>query len=564
MLYVDERVPLPEGSNFDIKNINKIAWMYYRKGASRRVDGKLKHDAVAIGKVVQEPEGFKTLIPNEHYYEYVAKTKPPSAGRISRRGRKSTPKEEKSYLKSEPGAVLGFGYGIACHKIAQELYIKPILCDVFGLQNANYIIAAASHMVISANNMSGMEDFTSNNMLFTDSVLTSQRLSRLYRQITPLLRDSFFSQWIERRLPSACSCYDVTSISSYSKNVHLVQYGYNRDGEKLSQVNVGLFCSMDDALPVFMEEYSGSINDFTNLPYVLTHLMELGFNGSITLVADGGFATRNTLEFIRENGFDYIIGAPMGFYPGIEQKMLNWRRSPLADGKSFAHDGDLFTFHETTSEHEGHRCRLILFQSAQSSCREKMTLGQAISRSEQRLSSINKLKFKQKLGNLKKDHLNLFDINVRDDGTVDFERNEEKSDAAAKLCGCFALFCTRDDLSPQKILEIYRAKDMCEKYFDVYKNDILNERTHVSGAESLCGKLFIGFIALLLRAGFKQKLGSMSKKKHSNTLDTLLKKLLYIRCRKCGEGWLLESALTSEQKEIVRLLNLDLHTLQTK
>lgn len=84
MLHIDERVALPTGPGFDTKTINKIPWLYFRKGQSKRVNGKLKHDSVAIGKIVEEQDGFKTLIPNDHYYEFVAKTSPPNKGKVAR------------------------------------------------------------------------------------------------------------------------------------------------------------------------------------------------------------------------------------------------------------------------------------------------------------------------------------------------------------------------------------------------------------------------------------------------------------------------------------------------
>lgn len=562
MLHIDERVALPTGPGFDTKTINKIPWLYFRKGQSKRVNGKLKHDSVAIGKIVEEQDGFKTLIPNDHYYEFVAKTSPPNKGKVARRGRKPRSKTANTYAEAKQGTVFAFGYGLACHKLAKDFKIKPILDNVFGPKIANAIIAAASYLAKAHGGLSGMEYFTSKHMLFTDSVLSSQRLSDLYREITSELRDSFFAQWIETRSPVSCACYDVTSISSYSAKIPLICYGYNRDNEKLAQVNVGLFCSMDDRLPIFLDEYNGSINDFTNLPYVLNHLMDLGFKGDITLVTDGGFATKETLDFIRENSFNYIIGAPLGFYPGIKDQVINWRSSPLADGKSFDYDGDLITYKETTIESAGHSCRLIMYQSSASSYRERSTLSQVLSRAERKFSDINSLSVKQ-ARRLVKEYDDLFFVRTCEDGSFVWTRNEVAINYATKLCGCFAIFCTRHDLSPQKILEHYRAKDMCEKFFDVYKNDIIEERTNVSSPESLRGKLFIGFIALILRIGFRQKLGEMKKKKRSNTLDTVLMMLEDIKCRKCENAWVLNSALSADQKEILNLLDLDLHYLDT-
>ena len=55
----------------------------------------------------------------------------------------------------------------------------------------------------------------------------------------------------------------------------------------------------------------------------------------------------------------------------------------------------------------------------------------------------------------------------------------------------------------------------------------------------------------------------MKKKKRSNTLDTVLMMLEDIKCRKSENAWVLNSALSADQKEILNLLDLDLHYLDT-
>jgi transposase len=50
-------------------------------------------------------------------------------------------------------------------------------------------------------------------------------------------------------------CCDVTSVSSYSKTIADVEYGYNRDGEDLPQFNIGMFCGENNKLPIYYNQY---------------------------------------------------------------------------------------------------------------------------------------------------------------------------------------------------------------------------------------------------------------------------------------------------------------------
>lgn len=70
--------------------------------------------------------------------------------------------------------------------------------------------------------LSHIEHFTERNMFFTNEIISSQRLSDLYLEVTPELREEFFKGWVSRCLKDDKICYDVTSISSYSDKIPLV------------------------------------------------------------------------------------------------------------------------------------------------------------------------------------------------------------------------------------------------------------------------------------------------------------------------------------------------------
>ena len=76
-------------------------------------------------------------------------------------------------------------------------------------------------------------------------LITSQGSSRLFQTVGKDLSavQGFKRDWAEMAGKGQIVCYDVTSISSYSNLIVSVEYGYNRDHEKLSQINLGMFCS---------------------------------------------------------------------------------------------------------------------------------------------------------------------------------------------------------------------------------------------------------------------------------------------------------------------------------
>jgi len=51
--------------------------------------------------------------------------------------------------------------------------------------------------------------------------------------------------------------YDTTSISSYSKGLKQVRYGYNKEGDYLPQINLALLFGEESNLPFYYRKLSG-------------------------------------------------------------------------------------------------------------------------------------------------------------------------------------------------------------------------------------------------------------------------------------------------------------------
>lgn len=72
--------------------------------------------------------------------------------------------------------------------------------------------------------------------------------------------------------------YDVTSISTYSNGIVEAEYGYNRDHEDLKQINIGMFTATKSRLPVYYENYNGSLTDKSELCCILENAKEVGID----------------------------------------------------------------------------------------------------------------------------------------------------------------------------------------------------------------------------------------------------------------------------------------------
>jgi hypothetical protein len=100
--------------------------------------------------------------------------------------------------------------------------------------------------------------------------LTSVDITRLLCSLDRPEQERFFSEWGKYRSEKEYLALDITSVSSYSQLIDEVEWGYNRDGEKLPQVNLCMLMGEQSRLPVFQSLYNGSIKDVSTLKNFLS------------------------------------------------------------------------------------------------------------------------------------------------------------------------------------------------------------------------------------------------------------------------------------------------------
>ncbi len=96
-----------------------------------------------------------------------------------------------------------------------------------------------------------------------------------------------------------------------------------------------------------------------------------------------------------------------------------------------------------------------------------------------------------------------FDVNITPKRGTKATVKEEVVLQAKKYFGFFALL-TNETMNVITALEIYRNKDLVEKAFGNLKERLNVRRTLVSSEQSLDGKLFVEFVALIYLSYLKK------------------------------------------------------------
>ncbi len=185
---------------------------------------------------------------------------------------RSAPDEVKEKTKKETAIVKSsFDYGsiFVLQSIMEELNLDRYLEDLLPSSEVSMVRALAFNRIIRPTAMKNVDSWYEGTALTLESPqidLAGQRVSELLCRLGESnIPDRFMSQLIEGTGTKNTLIYDITSLSSYSQFINLLEYGYNRDGEPLPQINMSLILDKDRGIPVMYDIFPGSISDVSTL-----------------------------------------------------------------------------------------------------------------------------------------------------------------------------------------------------------------------------------------------------------------------------------------------------------
>ena len=135
------------------------------------------------------------------------------------------------------------------------------------------------------------------------------------------------------------------------------------------------------------------------------------------------------------------------------------------------------------------------------------------------------------------------------------EVKTEEIQRTKRYYGFFVLL-SNEKMDAKKALELYRNKDVVEKAFGNLKERLNMRRLLVSSEQSLEGKLFVQFIALIYISYIKKQtqLNGLYKQ---YSLGTLFDKIDIIECFEDSKKKLRVGEVLQKQKDIYEALGVD-------
>ncbi len=374
--------------------------------------------------------------------------------------------------------------------------IKPLLQKAFGKQDAQSILDLASYILCTGNPLSTSEYWMESH---GKTIIASERISELLHRLDEDKVNTFFSPWMEKQGKGKSLCYDISSVSSYSKNNHYIEWGYNRDREKLPQINFALLSAKTTDLPLWFSPLPGSMNDSTTLKETVVKLKKLNASPS-AFIMDRGFYSQENLDFVTSNGIKFIIPVP---------QMVKWTHPLInqARSKLMSHvDGyirkDNGTIIESVTHYtplpDGSRAWLHIYHDDEIGLQSKQAFMRHYSRCYDELQSGELVKAHKKF------YKEFFELGYK-------TKNGQKIKAIKKpetyfdenFFGYWCIY-TNAEKDAKTALESYRERNGIEQLFDDLKNELDCQRLRVHSSSAMHGRLFIQFVALTLLTSIRK------------------------------------------------------------
>ena len=380
--------------------------------------------------------------------------------------------------------------------------------------------------------------------------MSSQRISEFFDSISEEERNAFYRDWM-KLLPSVeYLALDITSISSYSELMGNIEWGYNRDGEKLAQVNLCMLFGEESELLCFQIAYSGSVADVSTLLTTVDELRALLPGKRFRLVMDKGFYSEPNVQTLLDQkpAIEFIVAAP--FSADFARKQVDLVRSQI-DGISHA----VVTAGETVRGihkvrswgPKREKLHVYVFHNPETALRARNNLYRFV----KELEAVAHAHPKSRKWRKAFDRYLIIRKSRMSPSGVTVTIREDVIEEELKYSGWLVLVSTLI-FTPAQALEIYRRKDVVEKSFDRLKRGFCMRRLRVHSDERAENKLFVGFIAQILISSLSRRMREANLFRQYS-ISKVLHVLSRIKVGHVGER-MYRRPLTAEQRQLTENL----------
>lgn len=468
----------------------------------------------------------------------------------------------------------------SCVRVGSFLVIKKVVEDYklfdhlgnWDDRGKGHLLDLAAYSIVSENNAAQhYPEYAYNHPLMTPEhkIYSDSTISRFLTEITADDRVNFLNNWNEHRNHDEriYISYDSTNKNCKAGDIEKAEYGHPKNDVGAPVFNYSIAYDISNQIPLLYESYPGSIIDVSQLHYVIQKFQGYGYK-NIGFVLDRGYFSKDNIRYMESCNYDYVIMVK-GKASFVHQLITDHKGE--FELKRFCFIKEYLTYGTTIKAKlytdDDHDSYFHLYHKTSKENAELIQLETMLQRME-----VTMEKYKGKEIAFGSPYEHFFELTYHEkDGVRKFYGYKERVDIIEKelqLCGYFTIV-TSKNMSAKEALTLYKSRDASEKLFCSDKSFLGNHSLRVSGNDALESKIFIEFIALIIRSKIytllRKRMVEMSKKPNYMTVPAALRELEKIELIKQPKGhYKLDHAITATQKTILGAFGLDEDTIRSR
>lgn len=537
-MYLSTTVKIPEMKGKIIsKKKGETTYILYQYGSEYHPD---KQYAVPLRTIVGKvsPSDASQMFPNEKFQVYFPDAKIPDELPFAYRS-----------------CCLKIGSCVIITKVLDEYKLVPMLRKRFG-DDTGLILDLVSYLIVDEENAGQYyPDFAFTHPLYSEkmTIYSDSKVSRLLKSITKDQCIGFLDDWNQNRnhRDRIYISYDATNKNCEAGDIDIVEFGKAKDDKGLPIFNLSIAMDKSNQVPLFYEEYPGSVADVSQLTFMVDKVMEYNYK-KIGFILDRGYFSKENIQYIDENDYTFIImckGCKALVSSLVLEKQGTFetkRESAIRAYRVYGTTAAAKLYEDDTKERYFH-----IFYNPSRQAAEREHLEQRIEKFRQFLDKhIGK---EAKFGKTYQEYFHL-----HYDRKGHFQGADERTDVIERqlqLCGYFCII-TSEKMTATQALVQYKGRDISEKLFRSDKTFIGSQSERVCSSESMSSKIFLEFIALIVRnriySLLKEQMIRLETRQKYMTVPAAIRELEKIEMvRRNNNSYILDHAVTKTQKTIL-------------
>lgn len=504
-----------------------------------------------IGKLCEDTSDM--MYPNSNFLKFFPDEELPEVMKVIKRS-----------------SCLRLGAYAVIRKIIVEYQLESMIKNIIGC-NSGLFLDLATYSIIAENNAGQYyPDYAYNHPLFTDGMrmYSDSKVSEFLKVITVDQSIEFLNWWNGSRdhRERIYISYDSTNKTCQAGDIEIAEFGHSKDGQDKPIINYSIAYDRNNREPLFYENYPGSIVDVSQLQYMLEKAKGYGYK-KVGFILDRGYFSKGNIHYMDRCGYDFVIMAK-GMKSFISDLILenkgSFENARSSSIREYGMNG--ITVCRRLFPSDEKERYMHIYYSSHKYASEKDVVEARIDRMAE---SLKKLEGKQAVVGSGFDKY--FDLIYYHEGQEDqkfmYARERyEVIDQEIELCGYFVII-TSKKMTAKEALSLYKSRDGSEKLFRGDKSYLGNKTARVHTDESVNAKIFIEFVALIIRnkiyTSLKDEMFRSEKKANYMTVPAAIKELEKIELiRQFNNSYSLDHAVTARQKTILKAFGMDAKSIK--